>query len=185
MGNVKSFDLLMRDFYRADQGEEETIPSFATRIEGLLSKIRERFPNQLPLQEEQRLLKDCLLHGSRKSIRSSIKYCFADASTDYMQLLEECRKSEEEGKAGQPQATAKVKVKAEAATLPPTKEDELSKQLKYQQHQTDALVGQVEDLVALVRAIQPSSRVARTGTLSYGRGAYGKRTSSTGGGGSW
>ena len=36
-GNVKSFDLLMRDFYRADKGEDETIPSFATRIEGLLS----------------------------------------------------------------------------------------------------------------------------------------------------
>ena len=29
-GNVKSFDLLMQDFYRADQGEEESIPSFAT-----------------------------------------------------------------------------------------------------------------------------------------------------------
>ena len=65
-GNVKSFNLLMRDFYRADQGEDETIPSFATRIEGLLSQIRDRFPNQLPHQEEQRLLKDCLFHGSRK-----------------------------------------------------------------------------------------------------------------------
>ena len=40
-GNVKSFDLLMRDFYRADQGEEESIPSFATRMEGLLSWIRD------------------------------------------------------------------------------------------------------------------------------------------------
>ena len=29
-GNVKSFDLLMQDFYHADQGEEESIPSFAT-----------------------------------------------------------------------------------------------------------------------------------------------------------
>ena len=44
-GNVKSFDLLMRDFYRADQGEDETIPSYATRIEGLLSQIRDKFPN--------------------------------------------------------------------------------------------------------------------------------------------
>ena len=44
-GNVKSFDLLMRDFYRADQGEDENIPSFATRIEGFLSQIRDRFPN--------------------------------------------------------------------------------------------------------------------------------------------
>ena len=82
-GNVKSFDLLMRDFYHTDQGEEATIPSFATQIEGLLSQIRDRFPDQLP-QEEQRLLKDHLFHCSRKSIRDSVKCCFADASLDYM-----------------------------------------------------------------------------------------------------
>ena len=92
-GNVKSFDLLMRDFYRSDQGEDETIPSFITRIEGFLSQIRDRFPNQLPHQEEQRLLKDHLFHGSRKSIRDSVKYCFANASVDYMHFLEKCRKS--------------------------------------------------------------------------------------------
>ena len=38
-GNVKSFDLLMQDFYCVDQGEEESIPSFATWVEGLLSQI--------------------------------------------------------------------------------------------------------------------------------------------------
>ena len=32
-GNVKSFDLLMWDFYRADQGEEESIPFFAKQVE--------------------------------------------------------------------------------------------------------------------------------------------------------
>ena len=67
-GNVKSFDLLMRDFYRADQGEDETIYSFATGIEGLLSQIWDRLPKQLPHQEEQRLLKGHLFHGSRKAI---------------------------------------------------------------------------------------------------------------------
>ena len=122
-GNVKSFDMLMRDFYRADQGEDETIPSFTTRIEGLLSQIGDRFPSQVPHQEEQRFLKDCLFHGSRKRIRDSVKYCFADASVDYMHFLEEYRKSDEEGKAGQAKAATRVKVKAGAATLPPTKED--------------------------------------------------------------
>ena len=48
-GNVKSYDILMGDFYRADQGEEETVTSFATRIEGLLSHVRDKFPNQIPL----------------------------------------------------------------------------------------------------------------------------------------
>ena len=55
-GNVKSFDLLMQDFYHADQSEDESIPSFATQVEGLLSKIWDRFPNKLPHQEEQRFL---------------------------------------------------------------------------------------------------------------------------------
>ena len=130
--NVKSFDLLMRDFFWADHGEEEIILSFVTQIEGLLSQIRDRFPDQLHHQEKERLLKDCLFHGSRKSIRDSVKYCFADASPDYMHFLEKCRKAEEEGKVGQAKAATKAKVAA--ATVPPTKEDELTKQLKYQQH---------------------------------------------------
>ena len=62
-----------------------------------------------------------------------------------MQFLDGCRKSEEEGKAGQARAPVKAKVRAAAATLPP-KEDRLSKQLKYQQHQIDALVGANEGL---------------------------------------
>ena len=182
-GNVKSFNLLMRDFCQAYQREEETIPSFATRIEGLLSQIRDRFPDQLPHQEEQRLLKDCLFHGSRKSIRDSLKFCFADATLDYMYFLEECMKSEEEGKAGQ--AKTAPKAKAAAATGPPTKQDELTEQLRYQQQQIDALVGQVKNLVSVVRATQASSSVARPENPSFGRGGYGRKTQGTWRGGSW
>ena len=47
---------------------------------------------------------------------------------DYMYFLEECRKSEEEGKAGQAKAASKVK--AVAAILLPTKQGEFAKQLK-------------------------------------------------------
>ena len=61
----------------------------------------------------------------------------------------------------------------------------MSRQLRYQQHQIDALVGQVKNLVSVVKATQPSSRVAMTGAPSYGRGHYGTRASSTGQGGSW
>ena len=84
-----------------------------------------------------------------------MKNCFADASMDYIHFLEECRKSEEEGKAGQ--AKAALKAKAAAATVPPTRQDELTKQLRYQQHQIDALVGQVKNLVSAVSAMQASS----------------------------
>ena len=121
-------------------------------------------------------MNDHLFHGSRKSIRDSLKYCFADTSIDYMQFLEECRKSEEEGKAGQARSPVKVKVRAAAATLPP-KEDGLSKQLKYQQHQIDAFVGQVKDLVAVVKATHTSPRVGKNGS-SYNKGKSGKGNTS-------
>ena len=187
-GNVKSFDLMMRDFYRADQGEDESIPSYTTRIEGLLSQIRDKFPNKLPLEEEQRLLKDHLFHGSRKSIRDSLKYCFADTSIDYMHFLEECRKSEEERKAGEARAPVKAKIKAAAASPTPNK-DEMPRQLKYQQHQIDALVGQVKNLVAVVKATHTSSRGkngsyngkgnSSKGNTSQNRGQQGQRGKDT------
>ena len=72
-GNVKSFDLLMRDFYRADWGDE-TVTSFAAQIQGHLSQMRDKFPDEIPLREEQRLHKDRLFHGSHKSIWDSVKY---------------------------------------------------------------------------------------------------------------
>ena len=68
-GNVKSYDILMGDFYHTDQGGDETVTSFATCIEGLLSYVRDKFPNQISLAKEQELLKDKLFHGCQKSIR--------------------------------------------------------------------------------------------------------------------
>ena len=60
-GNGKPYDL-------ADQGEHETVTSLAMQIEGLLPQIRDKFPDQIHLQKEQKILKDRLFHGSCKSI---------------------------------------------------------------------------------------------------------------------
>ena len=91
-----------------------------------------------------------------------------------MQFLEECRKSEEEGKDGQARAHTKTKVRAAAATLPPNKEEGLSKQLKYQQHQIDTMVGQVRDLVVVVKGTQSSPRMGKSGPSYNGKGKSGK-----------
>ena len=140
----------MRDFYRADQREEESIPSFATRMEGLLSQIRDKFPEKFTHSEEQKLLKDRLFHGCRKTIRDSVKYCFSDPQVDYMQFLEECRKVEDEDKVGQVKINP-PKAKVAVATVPPTRDDELAKQLRYQQHQIDTLVGQSKPWCQLLK----------------------------------
>ena len=83
-----------------------------------------------------------------------MKYCFADPHMDYMHFLEECRRAEDEDRVGQTKSNP-PKAKVAAATVPPTREDELAKQLKYQQHQIDTLVGQVKNLVSAVKSTRP------------------------------
>ena len=71
-----------------------------------------------------------------------MKYCFADPQVDYMHFLEKCRKAEDEDKVGQVKA-GPPKTKVAAATIPPTREDELTKHLKNQQHQINTMVGRL------------------------------------------
>ena len=100
-GSVKSFVLQMRNFHKEDLEDEEIIPSFANRVEGLLSTITKKFPKEISSHKEQRLLRNRFFHGSRKDIRDSVKYCYADARIDYLSFLEECRKAKEKMKATQ------------------------------------------------------------------------------------
>ena len=118
----------MRDLYRAYQEGEESVTSYAMQVEGLLSQIRDKFSDQIPLEKEQKLFKDRLFHGSHKSIWDSVKYHHADAKVDYMTFLEECRKAEDEDRIGQ--SKIKWMLKAAAVTIPAIQSDEITKQLK-------------------------------------------------------
>ena len=64
-----------------------------------------------------------------------------------------------------------------SSQIPPTREDELAKQLKYQQHQIDTLVGQIKNLVSAVQ----STRVSTKGAMA---GGYGRQPQNTWRGGS-
>ena len=166
-GNVKSYDILMGDFYHANQGEEETVTSFATCIEGLLSYVRDKYPQQIPQAKEQQLLKDRLFHGCQKGIRDSVKYRHADTTVDYMTFLEECRKAEDEDGVGKMKQKGKVKVAAATttATSPSTYNDVFAKQLRKQQQQFEALMGKVQ---AMVTTLQSHNAQA---TSSFKKGA--------------
>ena len=166
-GNVKSYDILMGDFYHANQGEEETVTSFATCIEGLLSYVRDKYPQQIPQAKEQQLLKDRLFHGCQKGIRDSVKYGHADTMVDYMTFLEECRKAEDEDGVGKIKPKGKVKITAATttATSPSTYNDVFTKQLRKQQQQFEALMGKVQ---AMVNTLQPNNTQATSSFLKTG-----------------
>ena len=135
----------MVDFYRADLERRKQSPLLPQRIEGLWSQVRDKFPDQIPLSKEQKLLKDRQFHGSQKSIRDSVKYCHADATVDYMSFLKECRKAEEEDRVGKSKSKGKLKVAA--ATIPSTQSDEITKQLKKKQQHFDTMMGKMKTLI--------------------------------------
>ena len=164
-GNVKSYDILMGDFYCANQGEEETVTSFATHIEGRCP-IRDKYPQQIPQAKEQQFLKDRLFHGCQKGIRDSVKYRHADTTVDYMTFLEECRMAEDEDGVGKNKPKGKIKVAATTTTTSsPSYGDAFAKQLKMQQQQFDSLMGKVQ---AMVTTLQSHNAQA---TSSFGQGA--------------
>ena len=153
-GNAKSYDILMGDFYCASQGEEESVTSFATCIEGLLSNVRDKYPQQIPQVKEQQLLKDRLFHGCQKGIRDSAKYRHADTTVNYMTFLEECRKAEDEDGVGKPRPKGKVKVAAATTSTPSpsTYNDAFSRQLRKQQQQFDTLMSKVQAMVTTLQS---------------------------------
>ena len=79
-----------------------------------------------------------------------------------MQFLEECRKVEDEDRVGQLKLNP-PKAKVAAATASPIRDEELNRQLKYQQHQIDTLIGQVKSLASAVKTTRASSRESNTG----------------------
>ena len=103
--------------------------------------MRDKFPNQIPLAKEQQLLKDRLFHGCQKSITDSMKYRHADPIVEYMTLLEECRKAEDEDGVGKAKSKGKVKI---ATAIPSAQNDAFAKQPKRQQQQFDTLMGKVQ-----------------------------------------
>ena len=143
----------MGDFYHANQGEEETVTSFATCIEGLLSYVRDKYPQQIPQAKEQQLLKDRLFHGCQKRIRDSVKYRHADTTVDYMTFLEECRKAKDEDGVVKVKPKGKIKVAAATTTTSsPSYSDVFAKQLKKQQQQFDALMGKIQTMVTTLQS---------------------------------
>ena len=63
-GTVVSFNVLMQNFYKVTQGNNEKVPSFATRLEGTLNQIRLQCPRRMMDLDVQQHLKDCLFMGS-------------------------------------------------------------------------------------------------------------------------
>ena len=84
---VTYFNILMQNFYTVSQGNNEKVPSFAMRLEGILNQIQLQCPGRMTDLETQQHLKDCLFHGIRKHICDSVWYLYSTPGTSNSQLM--------------------------------------------------------------------------------------------------
>ena len=86
----------MQNFYKVTQGNNDKVPSFATRLEGTLNQIRLQCPSRMTDFEVQHHLKDHLFHGVHKHIYDSTWYLYSTPGTSYLQLMVAAHKAESE-----------------------------------------------------------------------------------------
>ena len=109
-GTVASFDVLMQNFNKTRQGNNEKVPSFAMRLEGTLNQIRLRCPGQITNCEVQWHLKEWLFHRVHKYMRDSIRYLYGNSKTTYSKLVVAVHQAESKTE------ETKERVKARSAT---------------------------------------------------------------------
>ena len=84
----------MQNFYKVTQGNQEKVPSLATRLEGTLNQIQLKCPRRIADCEVACHLKDWLFHWVHKHIRDSMRYLHGKPKTMYSQLMVAARKAE-------------------------------------------------------------------------------------------
>ena len=67
-GTGASFDILMQNFYKLQQGKTEKVTVHVTQLEGALNAAQQEYPMMLSTSEVQKHLRDCLFHGLHKQL---------------------------------------------------------------------------------------------------------------------
>ena len=122
---MASFDILMQNFYKVTQGNNEKVPYFTTRLEGTLNQIKLQCLRRMMDLEAQQHLKDCLFHGVCKHICNSICYLYSTPNTFYLQLMVTAWKADSENEG----IWDKVRARATVTTDPGEGTAELGQQI--------------------------------------------------------
>ena len=98
----------MQNFCKVSQGNNEKVPSFASRLEGTLHQILLQCPGRMTDLEAQQHFRDCLFHGVRKPIHDYIWYLYSIPGVLYSQLMVAAWKTKSENDETQDQVVPRL-----------------------------------------------------------------------------
>ena len=93
---VASSDIIFKDFYQLKQEKNEKVQIFSIRLRDMLTKLLLQFPDCVPKEDHDKILKDRFFYGIKSKIRNSIRHLYDDDSVTFSQLLVKAHRNEEE-----------------------------------------------------------------------------------------
>ena len=98
---VASSDVIFKDFYQLKQEKNEKVQIFSIRLRDMLTKLLIRFPDRVPKEDHDKILKDRFFYGIRSELQNSIRHLYDNESITFSQLLVKARRNEVEESASQ------------------------------------------------------------------------------------
>ena len=93
---VASSDMIFKDFYQLRQERNEKVQIFSIRLRDMLTKLSVRFPDRVPKEDHDKILKDRFFYGIKSELRNSIRHLYDNESVTFSQLLVKAPRNEEE-----------------------------------------------------------------------------------------
>ena len=88
--------MIFKDFYQLKQEKNEKVQIFSIRLRDMLTKLSLRFPDRIPKEDHDKILKDRFFYGIKPELHNSIRHLYDNDSVTFSQLLVKARRNEEE-----------------------------------------------------------------------------------------
>ena len=76
---VASSNVIFKDFYQLRQERNEKVQIFSIRLRDMLNKLSIRFPDHVPKEDHDKILKDQFFYGIKSELRNSIRHLYVMA----------------------------------------------------------------------------------------------------------
>ena len=83
MTPLASFDILIQNFYKLQQGKTEKVSVYVAHLEGVLYVVQQEYAMILSMGKVQKHLRDHLFHGLHKQFPYSMHYMYDDPRIMY------------------------------------------------------------------------------------------------------
>ena len=93
---VASSDVTFKDFYQLKQECNEKVQVFSIWLRDMLTHLSIRFPDRVPKEDHDKILKDQFFYGIKTDLRNSIHHLYDNETVTFSELLVKAHRNEEE-----------------------------------------------------------------------------------------